>query len=252
MTPLDSFRRHRRLVLVIGATCFILWLPVWWFGNDLLRRFESSAPSVAHGSSGSGSLEHGKRLPSSGPNFRTYSRLGSLFGRTAVHSTVEAILLASYARMAVEHPEVRFIYGETGHPEGGPFPPHRSHQNGTSVDLFVPVVDAAGHSTTLPVGPTNEFGYWIEFDSVGQWHDYTVDFPVVAAHLLALQEIARARGAPVARVIFAPEFHAQLAKSPEGRQALASIPWMVAKPWVRHDEHYHVDFAVPGAVPAKP
>lgn len=252
MSPADPFRRHRRLILGVGGVLILLWLPIWWYGNDLLRGLEPATPSVSHGSSGSGSLEHGKRLPSSGANFRTYSRLGSLFGRTAVHSTVREILLASYARMAVEHPEVKFIYGETGHLGGGPFPPHRSHQNGTSVDLFVPVVDAQGRSTTLPIGPTNEFGYWIEFDSVGQWHDYTIDFPVVAAHLLALQQIARAHGAPVTRVIFAPEFRAQLARSAEGRAALDSIPWMTAKPWVRHDEHYHVDFGVPGAVPVKP
>lgn len=234
------------------AGLIVLHLPVWWFGNDLLRRFEPAQPSVSHGSSGNGTLEHGKRLPSAGPNFETYSRFGSLLGRTAMHSTVRDIVLAGYAKMQAAHPGTEFIYGESGFPHGGPFPPHRSHQNGTSVDFFVPVTDEAGKPTTLPIGPWNEFGYWIEFDSSGVWKGYRIDFPVVADHLLALQRIAAARGAPVVRVIFAPEFRDELAATPQGREALAKLPWMIAKPWVRHDEHYHVDFAVPEAIPVKP
>ena len=27
--------------------------------------------------------------------------------------------------------------------------------------------------------------------------------------------------------------------------ALRKLPFMQGKPWIRHDEHYHVDFAVP-------
>ncbi|HEX7917933.1 MAG TPA: penicillin-insensitive murein endopeptidase, partial [Gemmatimonadales bacterium] len=237
--------RRRRIALQILLGFVILFLPIWWFGNDVLRAWQSAAPSVAYGTSSNGHLAHGKRLPSSGPNFHTYSRLGSLLGRTAVHSTVEATLLEGYTVMAARHPEVTFQFGETGFPEGGEFRPHRSHRNGTAVDLFVPVRDAQGRSAQLPIAPWNEFGYWIEFDSAGRWHDYTIDFPLLAEHLLVLDSIARVHDAPITRVILAPEFQDELAGSPEGREALRRLPWMTAKPWVRHDEHYHIDFGVP-------
>jgi murein endopeptidase len=72
-------------------------------------------------------------------------------------------------------------------PSGGRIRPHRTHQNGLSVDFFVPVRNAQGKSVPLPISITNRLSYNIEFDISGKY----------------------------------------------------------VKPWVRHDEHYHVDFAVP-------
>lgn len=236
----------------VAAALVVAAIGAWWWGNDLIRLCQTATPSRAHGSTASGSIEFGKRFPTSGPNFTTYSRFGALLGRTSVHSTVRDILLASFSRMHSMRPTTEFVLGETGWPSGGPFPPHKTHENGTSVDLFVPVLDRAGLPTTLPTWPWNKFGYGIEFDSTGQWHGYRIDFSTLADHLLVLDSIAAAKGAPIARVILAPEYRTELMKSAAGRRALATIPWMRGKPWVRHDEHYHVDFAVPGATPPSP
>lgn len=244
--------RRRLIVLAVFGALVILYLPVWWFGNDLLRHFESSRPSVAHGTSDAGWLENGKRLPSAGPNFHTYSRLASLLGFTAVHSTVEQILLGTYAVLGREHPGVRFIYGETGGVHGGKFRAHTGHQNGTSVDLFVPVLDGTGRSALLPVGPWTEFGYWIDFDSTGHWQQYAIDFPVLADQLLALDSLSRIHGARVTKVTLAPELEALLDGTPRGRLAVATIPWNREIPATRHDEQFHVDFEVPGTVAVAP
>lgn len=75
------------------------------------------AESVCRGTTADGELENGCRLPSSGSNFSSYSRLGSLLGRTYVHCTVTTIVVEAYSRMARERPDVRFVYGETGFAE---------------------------------------------------------------------------------------------------------------------------------------
>lgn len=238
-------RRWRAFFLLAGLA--VLGWTTWFFGNDALRLLQSDRPSVAHGTTGAGSLEHGKRLPTTGKNFRAYSRLGALLGRNSLHSTVRDILLQSFARMAEQAPSIEFVYGEMGWPEGGPFPPHRTHQNGASIDLFVPVVDREGRSTVLPTRPWNKFGYRIEFDAAGQWRGYSIDFEALAHFLLTLQTVAAEQGAPISRVILAPELMDELDKSEVGRRALRAMPWMRGRPWVRHDEHFHVDFAVPGS-----
>ncbi|MGL1409600.1 penicillin-insensitive murein endopeptidase, partial [Vibrio parahaemolyticus] len=85
-----------------------------------------------------------------GPNFTPYSRLGVALGRTHVHAQVAEIVADAYASLARRTPEIRYVYGESGWPSGGRFRPHRSHQNGLSVDFFVPVRDADGRSVALP------------------------------------------------------------------------------------------------------
>ncbi|MGH7674652.1 MAG: hypothetical protein ACREMV_05210, partial [Gemmatimonadales bacterium] len=76
-----------------------------WFGNDLLRALESAAPSRAIGTPRNGRLEYGKRLPTTGPNFRAYSRLAVLLGRASVHGSVRAAVLDAYAQLAAQRPQ---------------------------------------------------------------------------------------------------------------------------------------------------
>ncbi|MDP0919020.1 hypothetical protein Q6272_28610, partial [Klebsiella pneumoniae] len=80
--------------------------------------------------------------------------------------------------------------------------PHRSHQNGLSVDFFVPVRDADGRSVALPTGVGNQWGYDIDFDADARWGAYRIDFDALAEHLLELHRAATARGLGIAQVIF--------------------------------------------------
>ena len=86
--------------------------------------------------------------------------------------------------------------------------------------------------------------YGIEFDSAGRFENLTVDFAAITAHLYFLERQARARGVKIHRVILAPEFERRLLGTPHWPEVRAAVLFSKAKPWVRHDEHYHVDFLV--------
>lgn len=230
----------------MGA-CVVLLLALVWSGNDLLIALQSSTPSRSIGSTAAGRLDHGKRLPSAGANFHVYSRFAALLGRTSVHSAVRDAVLEAYAELARSHPDLHFVLGECGWPAGGRFRPHRTHQNGLSVDFMVPLRNASGAVTTLPTWPWQHFGYGHEFDAQGQLGEWRIDFEAIAVHLDALDRAARRHGSRMERLILAPEYLPLLWATPSGRALQARIPAMGTPAWVRHDEHYHVDFARPAA-----
>ena len=211
----------------------------------LLPLAARAAGSRCHGTVGRGSIEGSVKLPVSGPNFQAYSALGAALGRTHVHSMVAEVLSAAYGALAVTLPDARFVYGETGWPSGGRLRPHRTHQNGLSVDFFVPVRDAAGRSVPLPTTAMRRFGYDIEFDAQGRYEGLSIDFAAMAEHLYQLHLAARARGVGIALVIFDPPFLAKLFAAPRGPHLKQNLRFMSGRAWVRHDEHYHVDFDVP-------
>jgi penicillin-insensitive murein DD-endopeptidase len=203
------------------------------------------ADSQCYGTVSKGRIERSVRLPTSGPNFSAYSTIAATAGRTYVHSKVAAVLAASYGQLQASSPDVVFVYGETGWAAGGRFRPHRTHQNGLSVDFFVPVRNAKGQSVALPISVSNRWGYDIEFGADSRFGDYLIDYEALAEHLYQLHQVARAQGIGIARVIFDIAYLPKLFATPRGPYLQANLPFMKSKPWVRHDEHYHVDFAVP-------
>lgn len=221
--------------------------------SRLLRALLSAALSIAaspcaadsrcFGTVANGRLEGGVALPDSGPNFSAYSALGVAAGRTHVHAKVAEIFAAAYGAVAATAPELHFVYGETGWPRGGRLRPHKTHQNGTSIDFFVPVRDAANRSVPLPTPVSERFGYDIEFDAGARWNEYRIDFEALAEHLYQLDVAARSRGSGLALVIFDPRYMDRLLATKRGAD-LRRLPFMKGRPWVRHDEHYHVDFRI--------
>jgi penicillin-insensitive murein DD-endopeptidase len=215
------------------------------WGNTLAIAVESPHASRSTGTKSHGRLLYGKRLPTSGPNFVAYSRLGAALGRNAVHSTVRDIITEAYRTAERTAPRVVFVYGETGWPSGGRLRPHRTHQNGLSTDFMVPVRDIDGDPLPFPAWPWNRFGYGVEFDSTGRSGRVRIDYDAIAAHLVALDRAARRHGSAIELVILAPELERALKAHPRRRALVERMPFMRGRPWVRHDEHYHVDFANP-------
>lgn len=201
--------------------------------------------STCYGITANGLLKGGQRLPLSGNNFVSYSYLASAAGRTYVHSEVKVILLAAYESLHEQAPDKVFKYAESGFYEGGRFKPHKTHQNGLSVDFMVPVVNASGESVHLPTNPLNRLGYDIEFDGKGRYGDYRIDYEALAAHLVELDKAAKARGHGLWRVIFDPKLQPYLLKTRHGDYIQKNIQLSKKRSWVRHDEHYHVDFEIP-------
>ena len=205
----------------------------------------SGAESQCFGSVSNGRIEGSVSLPFDGANFVAYTSLAPSLGRTHVHSKVAEVVLQAYAALRKESPNTKFVYGETGWPTGGRFRPHKTHQNGLSVDFFVPVRNSTGQSVPLPTGATNKFGYNIEFDERARFEEYEIDFTAIGEHLYQLHQAARSRGISIALVIFDNAYLPKLLATPRGGYLQHNIKFMKGKPWVRHDEHYHVDFAVP-------
>lgn len=201
--------------------------------------------STCYGATGSGRLENGVKLPDAGKNFKSYGTIPRLAGRTYVHSKVWQIVVDAYKILETEQPEKRYKYAETGLKNGGKFKPHKIHRNGLSVDFMVPVQDKEGQPVHLPTHAFNKYGYAIEFDDRGQHERYKIDYQAMGAHIVALHKAAKNSGADTWRVVFAPELQTYLYNSKYGPYIRDNVRIPKKRSWVRHDEHYHVDFSIP-------
>jgi penicillin-insensitive murein DD-endopeptidase len=233
-------RRERALVIVPVLLVVVL------FSFFVLAPVEgTTAESVCRGTTANGRLEHGCRMPAGGENYSAYSSLGRFLNRTWVHCAVAAVAEDAYGALVESSPDKRFVYGETGWPSGGRFRPHKTHRNGLSVDFMVPVLDAEGRSVPLPTSALNRFGYDVEFDGKGRYEGLRIDFEALAAHLAALDEAAREHGIGIDRVIFDPQLQPFLHGTESWPAIAGGIRFSTHPAWVRHDEHYHVDFRIP-------
>ena len=97
----------------------------------------------------------------------------------------------------------------------------------------------------MPTSPFNKFGYDIEFDDKGRYKHYSIDYEAFAAHIVALHKEAKSQGHDLWRVIFDPALQPKLYKTKYAGYLKKNIRFSKKRSWVRHDEHYHVDFAVP-------
>ena len=201
--------------------------------------------SVCYGSTAKGKLENGCKLPYHGENFTAYSFLGWSLGRTYVHCRVSEVVLAAYEDLKREYPDKVFVYGETGWASGGRFKPHKTHQNGLSVDFMVPVADRSGRSVPLPTSAFNRYGYGIDFDAKGSSGELSIDFEAVAAHILAIKRAADAMNVKIRRVIFDPKLQPFLGATRAWPALEGRVRFSGRRSWVRHDDHYHIDFDVP-------
>jgi penicillin-insensitive murein DD-endopeptidase len=203
-----------------------------------------ASDSICYGTPAKGRLVNAVELPLSGKNFSSYTSLGNQLGRTYVHSTVRDIVAKAYSQLETSAPDKVFIYGETGFKQGGAFKPHRSHQSGTSVDFMVPVLNERGKSVPLPGNALNQFGYQIEFDKNGKFQDLMIDFEAIAEHLYQLNLAAIGSGKSLSQVIFDKQYLPMLFATKRGAYLKNKLQFMQKPPWVRHDEHYHVDFKI--------
>jgi penicillin-insensitive murein endopeptidase len=231
---------------VYPALIGLAWLRVAMDGAE---------PSRPFGTTASGRLEDGHVIPPWGQGYVAYSFIGAVLGRQYVDGRVRDALTAALAVRAAAEPGRTFVVGETGWPHGGRFRPHRSHQNGRSVDVFMPVETQRGNPQMLGIWPWNKFGYGFEFDEAGRLGDLRISFESVAALLIELDHQAHERGLAIQKVFIAPEYVPHLLATPSGHHLGALEMVLSRRPaWVRHDEHFHVDFVdeAQAAVLSKP
>lgn len=206
--------------------------------------YATTISSTCYGTTKDGRLENGWQLPSSANNFEEYSSLGTLLGRNYVHRKVYDVIVAAYKILESTAPGKVFVYGESGWKKGGRFRPHKTHANGLSADFFVPVVNQSGASVKLPISVLNKFGYNISFDADAHYKNISIDFDAMAKYLLAVKQAADSQGVGIAVVIFDNDLQKKLFATPSGKHLSELMRFSVKKPWVRHDQHYHIDFDV--------
>lgn len=218
--------------------CLGLFLAAWVVPSA------AGVRSQCHGSTAHGHINNAVQLPKHGKNFQVFSELAWYLGRTYVHSDVAQAVQRSFQALQQSHPDKVFMYAETGWPQGGLFKPHKTHQNGLSVDFMVPVLDSKQQSVYLPIKASNKLGYGLEFDATGQYQTYRIDFEAMAAHLASLIEAAQDLGFGIKKVYFDPRLQGRLLATEQGDLLARHIQFNQRPAWVRHDEHYHVDFDI--------
>jgi len=221
----------------------MLYFAILWI--LLVPELGQATESTCYGTTNNGRLENGVALPQEGNNFISYGAFPRIAGRTYVHSIVRAVVLDAYRRLETEQPGKVFKYGETGFEKGGRFKPHKTHQNGLSVDFFVPVLDHDGRSAYFPTHLLNKYGYQFEFNEEGKHKDYRIDFEALGAHIVSLHQAADQAGIGLWRVLFAPDLQPLLYATRYGPYIKEHVTIPKKPSWVRHDEHIHVDFNVP-------
>lgn len=131
--------------------------------------------------------------------------------------------------------------------EGGQLPPHRTHQNGLSIDFMTPLI-----KNNQPYYKLDDMGfshYLLGFDNNGKYAkdtSITIDFDLIAHHILLLQKHASKNGLRIKKVIFKMELKDELFDSFYGKRLKQSGIYITKHltPFINslHDDHYHIDF----------
>ncbi len=217
-----------------------LFILLWLFPNVLLY-LEGSQASQSTGRVASGRIVNSKRMHFDGNNFTTYSFICYLAGRTFVHEKVRQVMIDAYAVCEETCLNRTFVVGEIGLRKGGRFLPHRTHQNGLSVDFMTPVLKNGKVYRSHHL--FNLWGYTMEFDEKGKRGDLTIDYENMARHLLELKRAAKANGISIQKVIFDPVLQPYLMQTTVADE-IKTLPFTKKRVIIRHDDHYHIDFGV--------
>ena len=131
--------------------------------------------------------------------------------------------------------------------EGGKIFPHRTHQNGLSVDFMMPLQKEGQPYYELDSKGASH--YLLEFDKNGAYSEnpeVTIDFDMAAQHILELEKQARMQGMRIEKVIFNTFLKDELYATPNGKKLEQSSIYVTRNlsPLINdlHDDHFHVDF----------
>lgn len=206
-----------------------------------------SIESKSIGSVGNGKLQHGTLLPFKNDAFCYFDKYSYLQGRCFMHSKVAKIVSKGFEEMHAKHPDRTFYLMETCKKEGGKLEPHRTHQNGLSVDVMLPKL-----KNNMPFSDLDSIGtmhYFLKFNNQGELIEDTtiqIDFELVAQQILAFYNAAITEHVSIEKVIIKMEYKKLLFETPTGK-LLKQKNIYFAKyldPMVNeiHDDHFHIDF----------
>jgi len=209
----------------------------------------NNLPSQSIGTPGKGSLKNGKLIPFKGKNFTYFDTQSYLNGRAFLNGKVLETLLKAYKEFETLLPSRLFYVMECSNQDGGKLFPHRTHQNGLSVDFMMPLI-----KDNKPFYGLDTLGadhYFLEFDNSGKYKEnpsISIDFNLVAQHILVLNKMAKIMGVNITKVIINTDLKDELFATHYGKTLKTSGVYVVQKlsPLINslHDDHYHIDFGV--------
>lgn len=215
--------------------------------NYISKHTNDSSQSISLGSASKGSLKNGKLIPYKGPNFSYFDQTSYLSGRAFLNSKVLNTVTDGYKSLELSNPNRKFKIMECAHEHGGKLWPHRTHQNGLSVDFMMPKL-----KDSLPYYGLDSLGtqhYWLTFTNEGKYKADTsisIDFELIAQHILTLHKEAKKHKLKIEKVIIKIELKNELYKGKYGQLLKESGIYIVKSltPTINalHDEHYHIDF----------
>jgi len=208
---------------------------------------DGNEKSKTKGKVSSGSLENGKLVPFKGTNFTYFDEESYLAGRAFTSHKVKNTLLNAYKKMEDLAPNRHFYLMEMSNQKGGKLFPHRTHQNGLSVDFMMPKL-----KNKEPYYGLDSLGkehYMLSFTDKGEYSEDTtviIDFDLMALHILQINEAAKKEGLKINKVIVKIEYKEHLFATPNGKKLKSSGIYIVKglTPIINylHDDHYHIDF----------
>lgn len=203
--------------------------------------------SKAIGTVSNGKLVKGTLFPFSGNNFEYFDTTSYLADRAFTHSSILKATLSTYVLLEKTYPNRKFFCMELSNKHGGKLSPHRTHQNGLSIDFMSPLKKAKKPYYELDrIGQAH---YLLQFDNNGSYSgdkSIKIDFNLIAHHILLLDQEARKNGFRINKVIFKKELKDDLYESDWGRKLRSSSIYITRnlEPFINdlHDDHYHIDF----------
>jgi penicillin-insensitive murein endopeptidase len=233
--------------------CFTFFIIVLVFQSPELsaqKKQLQNNESISKGEVGNGSLINGKHLPYKGKNYKYFSPFSyHILGRAHVNSRLYRTIQEAYTECERTCAGQKFRVMECSRKKGGKMKPHRTHQNGLSVDFMTPLIKKGKQYKRL-----DRIGIWhylLKFDGTGtlkRRKKVKADFEMIARHLLALDNSARKNGLKIDKIIFKIDMKDELFNTESGKE-LKSRGIYFAKALSElidnlHDDHYHVDFKV--------
>lgn len=210
--------------------------------NDTISEASASIGSVSNGS-----LKNGRIVPFSGANFHYFDTTSYLADRGFTNEKVLKTILEAYSELETLLPGQHFCLMECSHKHGGKLYPHRTHQNGLSVDFMMPKL-----KDSKPYYELDDLGaqhYMLTFDKNGKYsEDQTIslDFNTIALHILQLQSAAKNQRLSIEKVIINTDLKDELFATENGKILKASGIYIVQNLSQLinslHDDHFHVDF----------
>ena len=219
--------------------------------NDEIIEFQSKhqlkQESKSIGTVSNGKLENGCYLPFEGENYKYFAKNSYLMGRCFINCAINSILISTFKDLESSIPNRTFYLMEASNEKGGKISPHRTHQNGTSIDLMVPLMK--NNSPYIKLDTIGVEHYLLNFNETGEYLEDTaikIDFETLALEILTIEKNARLQNWKISKVILKTEYQKFIFSTKYSDLLKSSNIYFTQKlePIINqlHDDHIHIDF----------